>query len=93
MSLGAGWERAVGVQARGSGDKQAPVIWRQTGKALAAIKQNGNLTGERSLLVGTQTVVRRCGRVTSWAGSCAGVQSPGCGLMLYFPGLQTLNHF
>lgn len=93
MSLGAGWERAVGVQAWGSGDKQGPAIQRQTRRALAAVKQNGNLTGERNLLGGTGTVVWRCGRAASQASSCAGVQSPGCGLMLYFPGLQTLNHF
>lgn len=42
---------------------------------------------------GNRTVIRRCNRPMSWAGRRAGVQSPECGLVLSFPGLQTHNHF
>lgn len=48
-----GQERAIGVQAQGSEAKQALAIWKQTGRALFAIKQNGVLMGELSIPVGT----------------------------------------
>lgn len=44
-----GQERAIGIQAQGSEAKQALAIWRQTGRALFAIKQNGILMGELSI--------------------------------------------
>ena len=65
---------AVRVQAQVPG-KSKPQPYR--GKALAAIKQHGNQTGELSLHVGTGQVVQRpearsCGRVMSWAGRLCG---------------------